>query len=294
MQVEIQSSAVARFFSATVLKELAGSGRSPTLARLIKESGMNLDEFSQDKLSVLFDRAFDLLKFKLNRHEYVYKAALTQKVLLGIHSLNTASMLTEFRVGPCKADVVILNGTGTVYEIKSERDSLTRLEEQITAYSKVFAKVNIIVGANHLKAAMAAVPDYVGVMVLSDRYQVTTMRYAIDDASRTSSDAIFEALTQREAASILKLAGIEIPKVPNTQSYQALRNLFVDLDAGFAHESMVEVLKKTRNLLPLEALLNELPESLHTVAIASKLRSKDQSRLVETLQTPIYKAMCWG
>ena len=144
MQAEIQSSAVARFFSSTVLKELARSGRSPTLARLIKESGMNLDEFSQDKLSVLFDRAFDLLKFKLNRHEYVYKAALTQKVLLGIHSLNTASMLTEFRVGPCKADVVILNGTGTVYEIKSERDSLTRLKEQIIAYSKVFAKVNII------------------------------------------------------------------------------------------------------------------------------------------------------
>lgn len=294
MQAEIQSSAVARFFSSTVLKELAGSGRSPTLARLIKESGMNLDEFSQDKLSVLFDRAFDLLKFKLNRHEYVYKAALTQKVLLGIHSLHTACMLTEFRVGPCKADVVILNGTGTVYEIKSERDSLTRLEEQIIAYSKVFAKVNIIIGENHLKAAMAAVPDYVGVMVLSNRYQVTTMREAIDDSSRTSSDAIFEALTQREAASILKLAEIEIPKVPNTQSYQALRNLFVDLDSEFAHRGMVEVLKKTRNLLPLESLLHELPESLHTVAIASKLRRKDQSRLVETLQTPICKAMCWG
>ncbi|MEI9986083.1 MAG: sce7726 family protein [Aliidongia sp.] len=53
--------------------------------------------------------------------------SVTQKILMGKHSLRTASMLNEFRAGSCKADLVILNGTATVYEIKSERDSLTRL-----------------------------------------------------------------------------------------------------------------------------------------------------------------------
>lgn len=253
-----------------------------------------MDAISEFKLSALYDIAFDLLKAKFHRHEYVYKAALTQKVLLGIHSLQTACMITEFRVGPCKADVVILNGTGTVYEIKSERDSLSRLKEQIDAYSKVFAKVNVIVGENHLKSALNGVPDHVGVMVLSDRYQVSTVREAIDDANRTSSEAIFEAINQKEASIILKSAGIDIPNVPNTQSYMALRNLFIKLDSEFAHRGMVETLKKTRNLKPLQTLLNDLPESLYTVAIASKLRRKDQTRLVETLQTPIYEAMAWG
>ena len=294
MNTDVESSAVARFFSSAVLKELAALGRSPTLARLIRESGMNFDELSQENLSVLFDHAFDFLKYRKNRHEYVYKTALMQKVLLGIHSLNTASMLTEFRIAPCKADVVILNGTGTVYEIKSERDSLSRLEEQLSAYSSVFAKVNVILGENHLKAAMAVIPDYVGIMVLSDRYQITTLREATDDASRTSPAAIFEALSQREAALILKAAGVEIPKVPNTKSYEALRRLFVDLDSDFAHKEMVNVLKKTRNLLPLESLLKELPKSLYTVAIASKLRRKDQVRLIGSLNTPICEAKFWG
>jgi hypothetical protein len=86
----------------------------------------------------LFDAAFQLLKRQGCRDEYVYKAALVQKILLGRHSLQTASMLNEFRVGGCKADLAILNGTATVYEVKSERDSLARLQRQIAAYTTVF------------------------------------------------------------------------------------------------------------------------------------------------------------
>jgi len=255
---------------------------------------MDIQSLSDDKLLSLFDYAFDLLKYKSHRHEYVYKTVLTQKVLLGVHSLHTASMITEFRVGPCKADVVILNGTGTVYEIKSERDSLSRLEEQLAAYSKVFAKVNVIVGENHLKAVLKSVPDYVGIMVLTNRYQVSTIREGLEDSGRTSSRAIFEALTQREAALILKSEGIEIPKVPNIRRYQVLYDLFADLDPSVAHRGMVKTLKKTRNLQPLESLLNEIPESLYTVAISSKLQKKEQHCLVEALQTPINEVVFWG
>lgn len=291
---ELQSSALARFFSATVLKELASRGESPTFARLVKESGVPVDPKSDAPITTIFNQAFDLLKRRINRHEYIYKAALTQKILLGVHSLQTASMITEFRVGSCKADVVILNGTGTVYEIKSERDSLSRLRDQVAAYSRVFAKVNIIVGENHLNAASEGVPEFVGIMVLSDRYQVSTVREPIEDSSRTSPSAIFDAISQREAELILKTTDFKIPNVPNTLRYGALRDLFVTLDADFAHRSMVEVLKRTRNLSPLAELLAAIPDSLHTVTIASKLRHRDQNRLVEVLQTPVHLALSWG
>ena len=291
---ELQSSALARFFSATVLKELASRGVSPTFARLVRESGVSIDPTSDAPISTTFEHAFDLLKRKANRHEYIYKAALTEKILLGVHSLHTASMLTEFRVGACKADVVILNGTGTVYEIKSERDTLSRLRDQVEAYSKVFAKVNIIVGDNHLGAAKASVPNYVGIMILTDRYQVSTVREPIEDPSRTSASAIFDAISQREAEIILKMAERNIPEVPNTQRYRALKDLFMTLDAEFAHRSMVTVLKRTRNLEPLSGLLTSVPDSLHTVTIASKLRRQDQTRLAAVLKTPLREALNWG
>ncbi len=291
---QLQSAALARFFSAAVVKELASRGSSPTLARLVRESGVDVDVHSLEAIGTLFDRAFHLLKQPAHRNEYIYKAALTQKVLLGIHSLSTASMMTEFRIGQCKADVVILNGTGTVYEIKSERDNLSRLHRQVESYARVFAKVNVIVGENHLSSVCKSVPKFVGILVLSDRHQVSTIREAKEDARRTSSTDIFEAISQREATMVLEDAGFEVPDVPNTQRYRVLRELFATLDADFAHRAMVRTLKRTRNLLPLTSLLQEIPESLHTASISARLRVKERSRLVTALRTPICKAVCWG
>lgn len=291
---EIKAAALAGFFSATVLKELASRGRSPALARLIRESGLDIDRSSPEKVGAIFDDAFTRLKRRAYRHEYVYKAALMHKVLLGIHSLKTASMVTEFRVGHCKADVVILNGTGTVYEIKSERDGLTRLSRQVDAYSRVFATVNVVVGEKHLSKIKNHVPDYVGLMMLSDRHQVSTLRAAIDDPNRTDPIAIFDAVNQHEASLILQEAGKTLPDVPNTQRYTTYRKMFNTLNGPAAHFGMVSVLKRTRNLRPLSGLLKSVPESLQAAIIATPLNNLERGRLVKALRVPIYEAVAWG
>ena len=291
---QIQSSAIARFFSATVLKELALKGKSPTLARLIRESGMSVDPASDRDVGGFLDRAFHQLKSRDNRHEYIYKAAITKRILMGTYSLQTASMLTEFRVGPCKADAVILNGTATVYEIKSERDSLSRLSSQIAAYEKVFATVNVISGANHIDAVLESVPAHVGVFELSSKYNISRIREGENRPERTNSDAIFDVINIREAGEILQSLGIKLPDVPNTQRYAAYRGLFARLPSEIAHREMVSTLKKTRDLMPLKSLLSELPESLHSISISSRIRKKDHQRLIDAIQTPIYKLECWG
>src|SRR5262245_59459635 len=126
-----QLSAISRLFSSTVLREIARKGRSGTFSRLFKLAGLEEVCPSDAIVSYGYETAFKMLQRVGQRDEYIYRAALTHKVLLRTHSLKTASMLTEFRAGACKADVVILNGTATVYEIKSERDSLARLANQI-------------------------------------------------------------------------------------------------------------------------------------------------------------------
>ena len=291
---DIQATALARFFSAGVLKEMSSHGRSPMLARLIRESGLSVDPSADSPVGEVFDAAFEVLKKRGNRHEYIYKAAITQKVLLGIHSLRTASMLTEFRVGPCKADVVILNGTGTVYEIKSERDSLSRLKRQVAAYLNVFAKVNVIVGENHVRGVEESVPDHVGIQVLSDRHQITPLRDADEDPGRTIPSAIFDSITLQEARRILLASKVDVPEVPNTQRYRVWKELFSQLDPENAHRQMVDTLKSTRDLKPLQSLLEDVPESLHSASLTARLRQKDQRRLVEALRTPIQQALCWG
>jgi hypothetical protein len=289
-----QLAATSRLFSSSVLRELARKGCSPLFARLAQQS-MLADSLPKTAyVSCIFEAAFALLRHHGLRHEYIYKAALTHRILLGKHNLRTASMLNEFRVGECKADLAILNGTGTVYEVKSERDSLARLERQIAAYRTVFARVFVIAGENHVDAVLSAVPEDVGVLRLDNRLCISTVREAEDAPERTSAAAIFDSIRTLEAKLILHGLGIEISDVPNTELHTTLRKKFIKLDAREAHEGMVRTLKKTRNLLPLSELVEQLPPSLQTAALSVPLRKLDHGRLVRAVNTRLKDALRWA
>lgn len=289
-----QLAAISRLFSSSVIREMARKGKSPLFARLATQSLLADSLSASQCVYSLFDTAFSLLQREGNRHEYIYKAALTHKILLGRHSLQTASMLNEFRVGECKADIAILNGTSTVYEIKSERDSLTRLERQVTAYATVFARVYVIAGENHVAAVMNSVPEEVGILRLNSRHQISTVREAADRPEHTSPGAIFDSIRTVEARLILQSRGVSIPVVPNTELHSVLRKLFIKLEPCEAHANMVQVLKKTRNLLQLSDLVAQLPRSLQTAALSIPLRKLDHTRLVAAVNTRLEDAMAWA
>lgn len=289
-----QLAAAAKLFSSAVIQDLAKKGRSSLFSRLIAESGMAGVVSNNAPIGTLFDSIFRLLRRESYRHEYAYKAAITHKQLLGVHSLRTASMLTEFRVASCKADVAILNGTSTVYEIKSERDKLDRLSAQIDAYRQVFARVNIITGENHLDAILNSIPGDVGVLLLNRQFKITTVRDAINDPSRVNPVTIFESLHRGESIKILQMLGFEVPELPNTQLHAALKNLFKKLDPAETHRCMVQVLKETRSLLPLAELIDQLPRSLQAAAISTPLRKQDHSRLLEAVRTTKEDALRWA
>jgi hypothetical protein len=273
---------------------MAKKGRSGLFRRLVADTDLNDRCDVEATVGDAFDSAFDILKVAGQRDEYVYRAAISHKILMGRHSLRTASMLNEFRAGSCKADLVILNGTATVYEIKSERDSLARLTNQVENYKRVFAKVNVIASEAHVDGVLDTVPDDVGVMCLSKRYQITTVREAVDCPERIHPLTVFESLRAAEALAILKALGVTAPQVPNTQRHASLRALFAELDPATLHVEMVRTLKQTRNLAPLGELVRELPDSLQAAALSIPVRRADRSRLVEAVGTPLRAAMAWS
>lgn len=286
--------AMATLFSSGVVNQLARAGRSGVFAGLLTEISAILDTSNAPRVRDVFELAFQTLWRSGYRHEYIYRAALTHKVLLGTHSLHTASMLTEFRVGGSRADIAILNGTATVYEIKSERDSLARLERQIEAYKKFFARVYIIAGDNHIDSISQLVSRDVGIMRLSDRYQISTLRAADDRPDRTEADAIFDSVRLTEAVAILRTLDLPVPAVPNTQLHAALRERFAGLPSTLVHAAMIEVLKKTRALHKLSDLVEQLPRSLHSAALSKRMSSSERSRLVAALETPLATAARWN
>lgn len=289
-----QLSALSQIFSARVIHELSRTGKSPILARILSQSPLADRSNFDTPLHKLFDHAFSLLKRRCYRDEYTYKSAITDKILLGRHSLNTAVMLTEFRVGTSKADIAVLNGSSTAYEIKSERDSIKRLESQIEDYRKVFAQVNVISGENHLKAIAKSVPDDVGLMILSNRHQITVIKEAQNCPQRTVTHEIFDSVRLSEAKSILQIYGKDIPDAPNTVMNGVLKELFSELTPVEAHNGMVQVLRKSRNLSPLLGLIELLPKSLSSAVLSTKLRKQDHFTLVNAIDTPLKIALAWN
>ena len=289
-----QLSALTRLFSSAVFRELAKKGRSPLFRRLLDQATLTGCCDAKATVGRAFDAAFAILKVAGLRDEYIYRAALTSKILMGKHSLRTASMLNEFRAGSCKADLVILNGTATAYEIKSERDSLARLANQVDNYKRVFAAVNVIASEGHLSGVLAAVPEDVGVMCLSKRHRISVVRDAVNQPERVCPQTIFDSLRSAEAAAILKAMGVPVPDVPNTQLYSAMRTLFAQLTPADIHAQMVRTLKHSRNLAPLSELVDQLPESLHAAALSIPIRRSDHCRLVDAVATPLGEAMAWG
>lgn len=287
-----QLSALSRLFSPGVFREISRKGQSALFARLFSQTG--IAGMGNQTVADAFDAAFAILRRSGHRDEYVYRAALTQNVLLGTHSLNSASMLTEFRAGTCKADLAILNGTATVYEIKSERDSLTRLENQILNYQKVFAKIYVITGEAHINSVLESTSLDVGVMCLNHRNQISKIREAVDRSDSVCPIAIFESLRADEARSILNDFGIVVPDVPNTVLRSSMRESFSQLAPKEVHRAMVSNLKRTRSLAPLSEFIQKLPVSLKPIALSVQIRNTEQQqRFVDALKLPLINAMDW-
>jgi hypothetical protein len=75
-----------------------------------------------------------------------------------IHDL----ILPEFGCKGARIDVAVVNGALHGFEIKSDSDSLARLDGQVGQYSRIFDFVTLICGQKLISAASHAVPEWWG------------------------------------------------------------------------------------------------------------------------------------
>lgn len=282
---------LARFFSSGVLRELAHTGHSATARRLSHQLNL-IEQFGADmEVGQFYDAIFQRL-IREYRHEYIYKNAIAEKILLGRHNLNTAFMLTEFRVDDCKADAVVLNGTSHVYEIKSEMDSFDRLDRQLVAYRKMFDFITVITTERLFKAVEERVPLEVGIRVLAEGgYQFkrkTSCREAISNKANVDPLVIFNSLQRQEYLRIIKEElGVALNQLPNTQIHGEARKLFAQLSPETAHDRMVGVLKLRKQTRRLADFIMEVPDSLKAASLSIRLTNEERNRFLSLLHRGI-------
>ena len=93
------------------------------------------------------------------------RAALTRKLC---SEKRPEAILIE-ELGLCQGDVFVdvalIDGRLEGFEIKSDLDTLRRLERQRAAYSKVLSSATIVLTRRHLAAARIAVPKWWGILL---------------------------------------------------------------------------------------------------------------------------------
>ncbi len=93
------------------------------------------------------------------------------------------------------------------YEIKSDRDTLERLPEQVKEFNAVFDKLTLVVGKRHLYQAMHIIPEWWGVMVAKIDINNRIIFQTIRKAERNNAQNILSVarlLWREEALQILE------------------------------------------------------------------------------------------
>ena len=138
------------------------------------------------------------------RNEYFYQNTMFNKLLLGRHSLNTTTALTQIPIGKSKADFVMINGKAVVYEIKTELDSFERLDNQLNDYFKAFDHVCVVTcESNYEKLNKILEGRSVGICILSDRNTLRFVKEPIENNVNLSYEALFKVLHKKEFEEIL-------------------------------------------------------------------------------------------
>jgi hypothetical protein len=281
---EILPGPLARLFSIRVLRELGDTGTSRTGAAVIKESA--LLPHDNQPLDAFFQKAFRILMTNL-RSEYVFKNAIAEKILLGRHNLRTATMMTEFRAGTNKADVVIFNGLSTAYEIKSERDSMFRLDDQILSYRRVFEQVVVVTDDCYIDEVFERTPSDVGITVLSERYTLSEKRAPQTDWSRLDPGEMFESLQRAEYLKILGATlGWSPDGIPNGVLHREAKAAFQRVPIDMLVPNFVKVLKQRGQHGCSSAFLESVPSALKGLAISARLLPSQQQRVLSALTMP--------
>jgi hypothetical protein len=279
-----QGALLASLFSPVTLRELsrkqfgAGASRLAVLSELVRS---NRDA----SLADAFDAAQALLA-RGYRSEYVFKNDIVSRAVFGRHSPRTASALIEQPMGDSIADVMVLNGTTTVYEVKTDLDDFSRLPTQLRDYCSRAEHVYVVTSPTRAAEATAVGPDHVGVLALRPRGSLTVIRPAASNKDRLVQQHLFDMLRTAELQALLKRTNGYEPNPHQGQQWAEMQSLFAALPLDVAHALTLQQLRRRSDAIRPLVTASTFPTSLRALAYATPMSTIGLNRVLHRLAQP--------
>ena len=281
------SRAINRVFTRKVFEDLIENGKNDTFDYVVRRY---IDDPEHKNHGQLISEIYSHLG-KQQRNEYFYMNTLLNKLLCGIHNVNTTSAFSQVRIEHSIADFVMINGEGSVYEIKSDLDNFDRLYDQLRDYFCAFSKVSVLASIHEhekVKTVLTSFGDMgraVGIYVLSD--QSTIFNRERSKEPETYNDylnyrSIFKLLRKREYESVIRVYWGQVPQTDPVFHYKACLEQFERIPILEAQQLAFQELKK-RNRIAVDRFESIMPE-LKSVVYFSSLAKKtsELDRLLKT------------
>jgi hypothetical protein len=228
---------------------------------------------------------------KEHRNEYYYMNTLLNKLLVGIHSVNSTTALSQVRINAHIADFVMINGEGRVYEIKSDLDNYDRLCDQLSDFYRAFSKVSVLVDVHergnveHLLVGLGDIGEAVGIYVLSERDTIfgkTNVREPKQFDDYLDHCSIFKLMRKREYEAVILRAFGQLPQVAPAFHFRSCLERFEQIPVKEAQSMALEELKKRNKIAKtvFEQIQPELKSTMYFAGLSRKL-----PQLEEFLQT---------
>ncbi|NBI08078.1 sce7726 family protein [Senegalia massiliensis] len=218
------------------------------------------------------------------RNEYFYKNTLFNKLLLGRHSLNTTTALTEIPIAKSKADYIMINGEAVVYEIKTELDNFERLNSQIDDYYKAFTNVCLVTSeSNYLKAKEKLKQTNVGIYVLTSRNTLSYRKKIMTDSTKLRYNEIFKIIRKNEFENLILSEFGYLPETTDFNYYKKCFELIKTINIEKLQSLMIKELKK-RDKTMIEKYKNIVPYELRFIMYFLNLKKKDYKLLEQFLE----------
>ncbi len=92
--------------------------------------------------------------------------------------------------GLARIDVAVINGKIHGYEIKSEVDTLNRLENQMHYYNASLEKISIVVNPKHTDKVIKKIPNWWGIIEVDTQENIAEIREAKKNNYLNISDSL--------------------------------------------------------------------------------------------------------
>ncbi|MFZ5968395.1 MAG: sce7726 family protein [Bacillota bacterium] len=164
--------------------------------------------------------------------------------------------------GSARVDIAAINGFLHGYEIKSESDTLERLEQQITYYNKVFDYLYLACSEKYITEVEKKIPSWWGIFLATNNEfgQVDLKKVREAECNeRLESFALAQLLKKDEILQVLSLYGLnnQVKKLPKYKLWQYLAD---SLPIQEIQENVKRCLKTRENWR--SNLLNKLCDDL--------------------------------